>query len=131
MLFFFFFQAEDGIRDLYVTGVQTCALPIFMPGDAHDQGCLSGGDFGNGARKWTRWIGTLVEESRFRGIRQLAHFGSRAVSVPEQPVNRLIVERHDPRCGEEAALERHHEPLDGGMLEPRSQPREAGPEEGR
>src|SRR5204862_3641756 len=28
---FFFFQAEDGIRDLYVTGVQTCALPIFGP----------------------------------------------------------------------------------------------------
>src|SRR5206468_8005244 len=26
---FFFFQAEDGIRDLIVTGVQTCALPIF------------------------------------------------------------------------------------------------------
>src|SRR6266576_4263364 len=25
---FFFFQADDGIRDLYVTGVQTCALPI-------------------------------------------------------------------------------------------------------
>src|SRR5882762_8978200 len=29
MLFFFFFQAEDGIRDSSVTGVQTCALPIF------------------------------------------------------------------------------------------------------
>src|SRR5256885_3389059 len=27
-LFFFFFQAEDGIRDYKVTGVQTCALPI-------------------------------------------------------------------------------------------------------
>src|SRR6266496_6091782 len=27
----FFFQAEDGIRDLYVTGVQTCALPISGP----------------------------------------------------------------------------------------------------
>src|SRR5438309_7368059 len=27
-LFFFFFQAEDGIRDGTVTGVQTCALPI-------------------------------------------------------------------------------------------------------
>src|SRR3989440_1641227 len=27
-IFFFFFQAEDGIRDLIVTGVQTCALPI-------------------------------------------------------------------------------------------------------
>src|SRR2546427_2081480 len=30
-LFFFFFQAEDGIRDLTVTGVQTCALPIYPP----------------------------------------------------------------------------------------------------
>src|SRR5690349_23651989 len=30
--FFFFFQAEDGIRDLYVTGVQTCALPISPSG---------------------------------------------------------------------------------------------------
>src|SRR3989475_12452428 len=29
-LFFFFFQAEDGIRDLTVTGVQTCALPISL-----------------------------------------------------------------------------------------------------
>src|SRR5438874_4998353 len=28
LLSFFFFQAEEGIRDLYVTGVQTCALPI-------------------------------------------------------------------------------------------------------
>src|SRR2546422_7025498 len=27
-VFFFFFQAEDGIRDVAVTGVQTCALPI-------------------------------------------------------------------------------------------------------
>src|SRR2546430_6566994 len=30
--FFFFFQAEDGIRDLTVTGVQTCALPISLIG---------------------------------------------------------------------------------------------------
>src|SRR6266550_8808691 len=29
-LYFFFFQAEDGIRDVAVTGVQTCALPIFV-----------------------------------------------------------------------------------------------------
>src|SRR5215217_6184841 len=28
--FFFFFQAEDGIRDIGVTGVQTCALPICL-----------------------------------------------------------------------------------------------------
>src|SRR6266850_6045241 len=34
-MFFFFFQAEDGIRDYKVTGVQTCALPIsygYLPG---------------------------------------------------------------------------------------------------
>src|SRR5258708_26517228 len=31
LLFFFFFQAEDGIRDDLVTGVQTCALPISEP----------------------------------------------------------------------------------------------------
>src|SRR5207249_8945769 len=30
--FFFFFQAEDGIRDRNVTGVQTCALPIYRLG---------------------------------------------------------------------------------------------------
>ena len=29
MWFIFFFQAEDGIRDIGVTGVQTCALPIY------------------------------------------------------------------------------------------------------
>src|SRR5260370_18771631 len=30
MFVFFFFQAEDGIRDSSVTGVQTCALPIYQ-----------------------------------------------------------------------------------------------------
>src|SRR5690625_3324815 len=30
LLYFFFFQAEDGIRDGHVTGVQTCALPIWL-----------------------------------------------------------------------------------------------------
>src|SRR6266536_6277108 len=33
MVFFFFFQAEDGIRDPLVTGVQTCALPISAGGE--------------------------------------------------------------------------------------------------
>src|SRR5690606_39685342 len=35
-VFFFFFQAEDGIRDFHVTGVQTCALPI-----SHDRASAS------------------------------------------------------------------------------------------
>src|SRR5687767_7361307 len=36
VLFFFFFQAEDGIRDKLVTGVQTCALPISPKPDARE-----------------------------------------------------------------------------------------------
>src|SRR5256885_5513392 len=30
VMWYFFFQAEDGIRDYKVTGVQTCALPIYL-----------------------------------------------------------------------------------------------------
>src|SRR5256886_9904888 len=50
----FFFQAEDGIRDLTVTGVQTCALPI---------SCLAGSTLRNEARgagaRWTARFGVL------------------------------------------------------------------------
>src|SRR5256885_5061379 len=41
LLFFFFFQAEDGIRDYKVTGVQTCALPISRRGILPASGCGS------------------------------------------------------------------------------------------
>src|SRR5690606_40549403 len=37
IIFFFFFQAEDGIRDFHVTGVQTCALPIYRCTDSTDR----------------------------------------------------------------------------------------------
>src|SRR5437867_5492769 len=39
-LLFFFFQAEDGIRDRTVTGVQTCALPIYQRGSQGSAGNL-------------------------------------------------------------------------------------------
>src|SRR5205807_7826356 len=39
--FFFFFQAEDGIRDYKVTGVQTCALPILQAVERRGQPLLS------------------------------------------------------------------------------------------
>src|SRR6185312_17079915 len=45
LFFFFFFQAEDGIRDLIVTGVQTCALPILIervPADFADHPDFAG-----------------------------------------------------------------------------------------
>src|SRR6266850_8113302 len=42
---YFFFQAEDGIRDYKVTGVQTCALPIcLVRGERLSQACQSGLD---------------------------------------------------------------------------------------
>src|SRR2546427_5122300 len=46
-IFFFFFQAEDGIRDLTVTGVQTCALPISLACPVRSPGEV----IGNGATK--------------------------------------------------------------------------------
>src|SRR5256884_7136322 len=67
--FVFFFQAEDGIRDVAVTGVQTCALPICCTRPAQRECCPapSGGDPGcknfswrkncrrqMGARIWSR-----------------------------------------------------------------------------
>src|SRR3989454_3505208 len=47
VVFFFFFQAEDGIRDYKVTGVQTCALPIFRAAGAGESGLGSSGRTGS------------------------------------------------------------------------------------
>src|SRR5215510_15694007 len=50
IVLFFFFQAEDGIRDGHVTGVQTCALPISAAGQAgRHRPCL------RSPRKEIRW----------------------------------------------------------------------------
>src|SRR3989440_6061468 len=59
---FFFFQAEDGIRDLIVTGVQTCALPISGPlgGDAR-------GDFASDA------VGDALARALRRAQRRARH----------------------------------------------------------
>src|SRR5256886_11322579 len=52
----FFFQAEDGIRDLTVTGVQTCALPI----------CADGRGRGGSAQNRSSW-GDILSVSQIRG----------------------------------------------------------------
>src|SRR5688572_21683762 len=54
----FFFQAEDGIRDLTVTGVQTCALPIFpLAADGLDAR-VQESSLGKSTRRWLRrvWV---------------------------------------------------------------------------
>src|SRR5206468_7351348 len=49
----FFFQAEDGIRDLIVTGVQTCALPISpQRGEGRGEGCKPALAFRAAGRRW-------------------------------------------------------------------------------
>src|SRR5690606_41193381 len=82
----FFFQADDGIRDFHVTGVQTCALPIsghlergrargcavslwLPPGRARDQGRAHGGGGGGGviARSEERRVGKECRSRLSRG----------------------------------------------------------------
>src|SRR3712207_7323504 len=52
VLFVFFFQAEDGIRDIGVTGVQTCALPIYQA--AKKPSVQSAGTGTGSTRPWPR-----------------------------------------------------------------------------
>src|SRR5258706_14270244 len=54
--FFFFFQAEDGIRDWSVTGVQTCALPIYTR--SFSASLHRGFERRCAALKWTRRVTT-------------------------------------------------------------------------
>src|SRR5436309_9760236 len=64
--FFFFFQAEDGIRDFHVTGVQTCALPI-SPHTAFDGDSLFVLSVGDVPFDLTR-VGVLAADAVARAI---------------------------------------------------------------
>src|SRR5688572_33489956 len=85
-LFCFFFQAEDGIRDLTVTGVQTCALPIF-PGRS------SGSSSGRIAMTSGRLSGFIVppmipdpeQNSKILGGRRDGHVEDAEIDVPDNP----------------------------------------------
>src|SRR5205809_2489243 len=75
--FFFFFQAEDGIRDVAVTGVQTCALPILI------EQCESRGNLTTAAH-WARRAVELAPNDEAlvrRLISVLDHHGDRASAL--------------------------------------------------
>src|SRR5207244_8290100 len=76
LLFFFFFQAEDGIRDDLVTGVQTCALPISVRPV-----------FQQPARRGPRGRLAYGREEVRRGLR-FEPGGHRAVPVPGVEIGR-------------------------------------------
>src|SRR2546426_1839780 len=65
VFFFFFFQAEDGIRDYKVTGVQTCALPIWSRDGRRY--CSDRSDAGTPyRRRQPGWRRHAVAEGRWR-----------------------------------------------------------------
>src|SRR5688572_32490689 len=96
----FFFQAEDGIRDLTVTGVQTCALPIFIGGlrrllAPHDsnsfvraQGQDERRTFGSarGVEQLGAWA--LTHRRGRLGVSAMRVFGSRSARSEERRVGK-------------------------------------------
>src|SRR5216683_5765451 len=83
---FFFFQAEDGIRDLIVTGVQTCALPIFSAEGAKakqfDAVVIPGGfapDYMRRSEAMVRFVKDASDEGKV--VAAICHAGSMLVSA--------------------------------------------------
>src|SRR6266542_3424394 len=80
ILFFFFFQAEDGIRDATVTGVQTCALPIY---EARTPLIISG-PAEQGAR-WYQQFARIAPRMR-RDVHYEVDEGKHTVAINEEGV---------------------------------------------
>src|SRR5256886_1297384 len=112
LLFFFFFQAEDGIRDLTVTGVQTCALPISR--EIADAGGRRGGHAGGRRRRVrdlschpdSRQRAPVVDRRRTRrlgpdrrGIRSLPRQSGRAAGSSRSAAIRITGKRPGKREG--------------------------------
>src|SRR5699024_11300251 len=72
---FFFFQAEDGIRDRNVTGVQTCALPILWGRRPSALRRVR-------HRRWPRWRAG----SRYRADTPRTSFAGGSASLPRRPI---------------------------------------------
>src|SRR5206468_7398363 len=88
-----FFQAEDGIRDLIVTGVQTCALPICRPpSDARLQIQLRMGQAN--VRRWVDDIMPLLQDGDPLGTDD---FATHRVPLDEAPQAYEMFQRSEER----------------------------------
>src|SRR6266511_5542945 len=85
--FFVFFQAEDGIRDFHVTGVQTCALPILGAWPWWRGHAVAGGGWG-GLRGG--WRAAVEAAAGWWGQGGLAA-GRVAAKVPAALVDRTVM----------------------------------------
>src|SRR2546430_11532687 len=93
----FFFQAEDGIRDLTVTGVQTCALPILGLGAQLDLGDIADPRDATGLRLEDH-VGEFldIDQAAHRAHRVLEHLSARHRRSEERRVGKECRSRWSP-----------------------------------
>src|SRR2546426_11237573 len=133
MFLFFFFQAEDGIRDYKVTGVQTCALPICLVALSRrgfTQACLpSRGSPSDRPRRPGAVEDRLMDAPRRDAVARCAELGDVALERPVETIRRAAPHRqHDRIDGLDAALrtridvrDDHRRALDGAELRARGE----------
>src|SRR5256885_9319290 len=88
----FFFQAEDGIRDYKVTGVQTCALPIYAVREGYADNVMWGSDYPHPEGSW-KFPETDDEESTTR-----QHLRHTFAALPSEQVKRSEERRVGKEC---------------------------------
>src|SRR2546427_1425018 len=100
---FFFFQAEDGIRDLTVTGVQTCALPIWGSGtiDGHEDDPARCGAI---RTRVHHHVLDIAGGSLQRGVPEARVYPVKAAERPEAGENVSIRTAWRPEVGSENPL---------------------------
>src|SRR5207247_8052610 len=102
LVFFFFFQAEDGIRDPLVTGVQTCALPI-SGGSRRQAGCavrsaVTTASFSSGSGEhvaYTRRPPGFTRRSEERRVGKECRSGWRRWTEQEKKIERTRGPAHE------------------------------------
>src|SRR3989441_13257361 len=100
-MMFFFFQAEDGIRDKLVTGVQTCALPISLQPE-HTEAAMS---VVMGERTSAEVAGKRVAviglgRSGVAAVRLLGELGARVAVADQKPLAALTTALEGLRAGD-------------------------------